>query len=271
MSAIGAGTGAGARPPAVRRSAVYDGVVIHRRPGPEGHHFDQRVHMALIDLEEVEALCSTHPLWSAHGPAPVWFRRADYLGDSAVLLADEVRDLVASRTGTRPLGPISLLTHPRTWGWLFNPISCYFCYDGDGETVISMVAEVTNTPWHERHCYVVGPPGTHEIIKAIHVSPFLEMDMTYSLTYSQPDHRLEVDFTVNGPEGPQLYAGVKLVRSPVDRRSLGRLVWMPGRGTMGVSAGIYRQAFALWAKGVHFHPHPRRGEAQPVSRRDNNA
>jgi DUF1365 family protein len=239
-------------------SAIYEGTVRHRRPGLGGHGFDQQVRMALIDLDSVSELCRLHPLWSDHHVAPVWIRRADFLGDPSVPLSVAVRDLVEARTGTRPRGPVALLTHPRTWGWLFNPISCYFCYDRTGSHVEHLIAEVTNTPWHERHCYVVGPPGTHQMAKAIHVSPFLGMGLQYQMAYSEPGSELDVTFTVRGQDGPQLFAGVRLARRTADRKSLGRLVWSPRRGTMGVSVGIYRQALALWRKGVRIQPHPHR-------------
>ena len=250
----------------VRRSAIYEGTVTHRRPGPAGHRFTQAVVMALIDLGEVDDLCRLHPLWSAHRPAPVWFRRADYLGDDALPLDRAVADLVAQRTGTRPSGPIAVLTNPRTWGWLFNPISCYFCFDPEGTRVEWTAIEVTNTPWHERHCYVVGAPGVHELTKVVHVSPFLGMDLSYRLAYSEPGEELAINFTVGGPDGPQLDAGVSLERRPADRRSLSRVAWAPGQGTMGVSFGIYRQALALWRKGTRVHPHPDRGETASARR-----
>jgi DUF1365 family protein len=213
--------------------------------------------MVLIDLDAMPDLCRLHPLWSSHLPAPAWVRRADYLGDPAVPLATAVRDLVEARTGARPAGPIALLTNPRTWGWMFKPISCYFCFDREGVQVEHMVAEVTNTPWLERHCYVVGPPGTHRVAKAMHVSPFLGMGLEYRLDYSRPGPEFDISFTVSGRDGPQLFAGMKLTRHVADRKSLGRLVWSPGGGTIGVSIGIYRQAVALWRKGFRFHPHPK--------------
>ncbi len=212
--------------------------------------------MALIDLDEIDTLCQMHPLWSSRHAAPVRFRRADYLGPATVPLVEAVRDVVETDTGWRPTGPISVLTNLRTWGWLFNPISCYFCFDGDGTQVLAMVAEVTNTPWHERHCYVVGAPGVHELVKELHVSPFLGMDQRYRLEYSDPGVTLGVQFKVFGPDGPSLFAGIELERRPVTRRALRQLVWTPGRGAPSVSLGIYRQAFALWCKGAQLHRHP---------------
>lgn len=238
------------------RSALYQGSVLHRRPTPDGHRFTQPVRMVLLDLDEVDAVCGLHPLWSARHAAPLRFRRSDYLGPTAVPLDEAVADVVEDRTGERPTGPISVLTHLRSWGWLFNPISCYFCFDSTGESVTSLVVEVTNTPWHQRHDYVVGPPGVHHMAKELHVSPFLGMDQTYRLTYSTPGDDLEVEFVVSGPLGPSLVAGVRLQRQPLDRLHMGQMVWAPQQGAPGVSFGIYRQALALKRKGARFYPHP---------------
>ena len=87
-------------------------------------------------------------------------------------------------------GPVAMLAHPRTWGWLFNPVTLYYCFDPTGTGVEALVAEVTNTPWHERHAYVVGGPGTHHFDKALHVSPFFGMDLHYELSYRAPGQHL---------------------------------------------------------------------------------
>ncbi len=112
------------------------------------------------------------------------FRRSDYLGRRRVPLADSVRALVAERLGAPPDGPIRLLTQLRTLGHCFNPVSFYYCYD-ESERLRALVAEVTNTPWGERHAYVIGA-GAERIIqggmdKALHVSPFMEMDQRYEV------------------------------------------------------------------------------------------
>jgi DUF1365 family protein len=213
--------------------------------------------MVLVDLDEVDALCRLHPLWSARRPAPVRFRRSDYLGPSTVPLATAVRRLVEERTGRRPDGPVALLTTFRTWGWLFNPVSCYFCFEPDGRWVDTLVLEVTNTPWHERHAYVVGGPGSHRVDKALHVSPFLGSGLTYRVEYTEPGDTFGLRITVEGPEGVELSTGLALRRRPAGRRALGRLVWRPDLGPMGISAGIYRQALALRRRGIRVHPHPR--------------
>ena len=134
--------------------------------------------------------------------------------------------------------------------------------------VEALVAEVENTPWHERHAYVVGPPGRHRFAKVMHVSPFLPMDVDYELRYSAPGERLVVRLdVVRG--GERLFAvTLSLGRRPLDRRGLGRLLWRYPDAHHRVSAGIYAQAARLRLKGAPFHLHPaRRRLARPPARR----
>ena len=246
------------------RSAVYRGTLIHQRfgPGPE-HSFSYRVAMPLVDLDEVDELAGLHPLVSAHRPAPVRFRRDDFLGPPDVPLDRAVRDLVEARTGRRPGGAVALLSSLRTWGWLFNPISLYFCGNGDGTGVEALVAEVQNTPWHERTAYVVGGPGEYRFAKALHVSPFLPMDLDYRLRYRAPGDRLAVVIDVMRGRQRLFSARLTLRRHAADRRALGSLVWSVPAMTHRVSAGIYTQAARLRLKGAPFHPHPDRTPAGP--------
>ena len=241
------------------RSAIYEGTLHHRRFGPgTTHEFSYDVAMPLLDLAEIELVTGLHPLWSARHPAPAWFRRADFLGDPAVPLHEAVRDLVEERSGRRPAGPIALLTNLRTWGWLFNPISLYLCADLAGGGVESLVAEVENTPWHERCSYVVGPPGCHRFPKTMHVSPFLPMDVDYELRYTMPTERFVVHFDVIRGDERLLGATLSLHRRALDRQGLGRMLWANPALTHRISAGIYAQAARLRLRGAPFHKHPAR-------------
>jgi uncharacterized protein len=250
------------------RSALYEGTLCHRRFGPGvGHEFSYHVAMPLLQLAEIDAVAGLHPLWSGRRPAPVWFRRADFLGDPTVPLDEAVRDLVESRTGRRPTGRVGLLTNLRTWGWLFNPISLYFCTGGDGTTIETLVAEVENTPWHERCSYVVGPPGCHRFAKTMHVSPFLPMDVDYVLRYSAPGEHLGVRFDVMRDDEHLLGVTLSLRRRTLDRRALQRLLWTYPALTHRVSAGIYAQAARLRLRGAPFHDHPVRRAERPTPNR----
>jgi len=243
------------RTPALR-SAIYEGRVVHHRHTPVDHRFTYPIAMVLLDLAEVSAICRLHPLWSEERPNAICFRRNDYLGDPSVPLDVAVRDLVEERTGARPTGPISVLTQLRTWGWLFNPITTYYCYGSTGSEVETTVVEVSNTPWHQRTAYVLDGSGSHLVAKAMHVSPFLPMDLTHRFTVGVPGEQLTL--AVDDLRGDQTVfaASMTLSRVPVGRQGQGRLLWRFPLMTVRVSWGIYRQALALRRKGVPFHQHP---------------
>jgi DUF1365 family protein len=152
----------------------------------------------------------------------------------------------------------------RTWGWLFNPISLYFCFGG-GDDVDALVAEVQNTPWHERCAYVAGPPGEHRFAKMMHVSPFLPMDVDYRLRYGRPDETLSVRIEVVRGDLVLFTASLLLRRRRLDRKALAALVWHPQR-TYAVSTRIYAQAARLRRRGAPFYGHP--GPAPVGSRRE---
>ncbi|HWC87553.1 MAG TPA: DUF1365 domain-containing protein [Solirubrobacteraceae bacterium] len=235
-------------------SAIYEGVVAHRRTEPREHAFSYRVRMLYVDLDELPELFDRHPLWSARGPALGWLRRSDYLGDPAVPLDGAIRALVAERTGTEPAGPVRLLTTPRCFGHCFNPVSFYYCFDCSGREVEAVVAEVTNTPWGERHAYV-SRELTSRHAKALHVSPFLELDYEYELRLSPPGQRLEVAIGAERQGRRAFSATLALARRPLSTRSLTALLLGGPPLSMKVSVAIYAQALRLWLKGIPVQPH----------------
>ena len=200
------------------------------------------------------------------GPPRCGSRRDDFLGDPATPLDGAVRDLIGQRTGKRPGGPVAVLANLRTWGWLFNPISLYFCADapvgGDPGPITSLVAEVENTPWHDRHAYVMGPPGRHRFTKELHVSPFLPTGLDYQLCYSAPGDRLTVRLDVLEGDRRLLTATLVLQRRALDRAVLGRILWKYPALTHRVTAGIYAHAARLRLKGAPFFTHPARRARQ---------
>ena len=237
-------------------SAIYEGVLAHRRSEPREHAFSYRVSMLYLDLDEVPELFDRHPLWSARRPAPGWFRRSDYLGDPGVPLDEAVRMLVAERTSYRPEGPVRVLTTARCFGHCFNPVSFYYCFDPSGEQVEAVVAEVTNTPWGERHAYV-SRELTSRHAKVLHVSPFFELDYEYELRMSAPAEALEVSIGSERGGRREFEARLALERRPLTARSSSALLLGGPPMSMKVSAGIYAQALRLWLKGIRVQPHPR--------------
>lgn len=222
-----------------------------------------------LDLEELPAVFEKRWFWSAERRALARFRRADHVGDATVSLDETIRQLVADRTGERPDGPIRLLTHLRYYGYCFNPVSFYYCYDRSGKTIQSIVAEVSNTPWGEMTCYVL--PVSQSLTqgsalrfapeKKMHVSPFMDMDIEYDWSFTRPGDSLKV-FMANSRDGKRFFdASISLARTEIGGLSLARVLvqypWMTAR----VLTGIYWQALLLWIKRCPFYPHPSKRHA----------
>jgi hypothetical protein len=243
-------------------SFLYEGWVGHRRLQPVEHSFRYRVFMAYLDLDDPPARIGPSWLWSTTHPALVRFRRADYLGDPRIPLADAIRALVSERTGVRPRGPVRLLTNLRCLGHLFNPVSFYYCFDHRGDTLQAVVAEVTNTPWGERHAYVLGAldggEAIHERVdKVFHVSPFMAMDHEYELSLTAPGPTLGVDIVSRRDGEVHFDATLQLERGPLDAAGLRRVLRRQPAPTMAIMARIYANAVRLKLKGAPYFPHPR--------------
>jgi DUF1365 family protein len=257
------------------KSSIYVGQVRHRRMKPVPHGFRYRMFMMYLDLAELPSVFRGRWFWSACRPALARFRRRDHLGDPGVPLDQAVRELVRSETGTTPAGPIRLLTHLRYFGHVFNPVSFYYCFDAEDQRVETIVAEVSNTPWGERHCYVLpqsadaGRAGHHRFMpeKEFHVSPFMEMEVAYDWRFSEPGKRLTVHME-NSLEGAKVFdATLDLKRERISGQSLSRVLVLFPLMTVRIVAAIYWEALKLWLKGVPVHDHPAKRNAAPENSR----
>jgi DUF1365 family protein len=241
------------------------------RPAP--HAFGYGTTLAWLDLAELDQVFRGRWLWSTRRPAPVRFRRADYFGDPDVPLEQAVRDRVQSETGLRPVGPIRLLTQLRCFGHGFNPVSFYYCYDAADARVEAIVAEVTNTPWNERHTYVLlpgeaparGSPMRFRLDKEFHVSPFMPMDIQYEWRFTPPGEALAVHME-SRRNGEKLFdATLLLKREEITGASLARALARQPFASLQVLARIHWQALQLWAKRIPFFAHPaKRVEGEPA-------
>jgi uncharacterized protein len=228
--------------------------------------------MTYIDLNELPGVFSRFWLWSARHPALARFRREDYFGSAEQPLDVAIRDLIARETGTRPTGPIRLLTHLRYFGYCFNPVSLYYCFDRRDEKVETIVAEITNTPWGERHAYVLPADSSTEhggklrfqFDKRFHVSPFLPMDMQYDWRFSPPDARLLVHMENFRASEKAFDATLVLEREEISSGALARTLIAFPFITAKVSLAIYWQACKLWLKKTPFHSHPDKLTAGPA-------
>lgn len=261
-------------------SAIYEGTVRHRRFAVRSHEFRQRLTLAYIDLDELPRLLGGCLL--ERRPGLVRFRRSDYLGDACVPLAHAVRDTVEAQAGVRPGGPIRLLANLSVLGHCFNPVSFYYCMDEPGEQVEVVVAEVTNTPWGERHAYVLAratpslgegrgcdwrgsertftgaSPARGRVLsgnfpKALHVSPFMGMDHRYEWRMTAPAQTLSVHIASSREGHLAFDATLSLRRRELTRASLAHLT----ATTLRTLASIYTQAALLKLKGVPVHARPK--------------
>jgi DUF1365 family protein len=243
-------------------SAVYEGVVTHHRHAPHDHAFTYRMAQLFLDLDEVERVFARRWFWSNGRRNLAEFRRSDYFGDPAVPLADAVRDRAAEVLGRRPTGPVRLLTHLRYAGIAFNPVSFYYGYAADGVTLEYVLAEITNTPWRERHSYVLPVDATEGHVidagfdKVFHVSPFMPMDRGYRWRFTAPGDRLNVHMDVLREGNREFDAHLSLRRLPLNGASLARVLWRYPLMTAKVVGAIHFEALRLWLKRNPVYDHP---------------
>lgn len=223
--------------------------VFHRRFIDRDHQFTYRALYFLLDLTAPD-LGSRFRIWSR-------FRRHDYLGPATVALPEAARQIVKERLGFVPNGKILLLTQLRTVGFLFNPVSFYFCHDQQ-ENPVALIADVQNTPWNERHQYVVpwSSSGEYWVPKAFHVSPFLQMEYEYRWIISLTKSRVSIAMENWHARERSFTASIQGQLVPGDPRNFIRLHLRNPFTPQKSMLAIYWQAFNLWRKGVRYFPHP---------------
>jgi uncharacterized protein len=254
-------------------SAIYIGRIQHRRHHPATHAFSYAMFQPLLDLDELDEVFARRWLWSVERPNLASMQRRDFHGDPGVPLAQAVRDTVAQHLGRRPSGPIRLLAHLRYFGYSFNPVSFYYGYLDDGRTLDWVLAEITNTPWRQRHGYVLpvidakrrGDMLEWTFDKQFHVSPFLPMQRRYRWRLQAPEQQLRVHMEVASGERREFDATLSMERHEIGAAILARCLVRFPLMTSRVMTAIHWQALKLWLKGVPVHDHPD-SAARPAAR-----
>ena len=246
------------------KSCLYEGQVKHSRYTPKPHSFQYRIFYVYLDLDELDTVFNRLWLWSAKKFSLAWFREKDHEVINGMNLKNSIYQFIEDKTGKRPSGPVRLLTQLRYFGYVFNPVSFYYCFNKDDNKVETIVAEVNNTPWGERHMYIL--PATESVgeshimkflpVKEFHVSPFMQMDINYEWGFNQPDNNLAVSMK-NFTQGEMIFDAVMGLKKKKlsSRNCASALIRFPFM-TLKIITAIYWQALKLLLKGTPVYDHP---------------
>lgn len=260
------------------QSCIYKGLVWHRRTKPKVHQFNYRVFMMYLSLDELDALLARSRFWGKRWYHLARFKREDFYGDANRCVSDCVKEKIQNDLGFTPTGSVRLLANIRYFGYITNPISCYYCYDLH-DNLVAQLLEVTNTPWGEKHDYVVDLRDQTDsdrvevsFHKQMHVSPFMPMNIKYQWRGLKPGERLEFSLSnwlkppvaagsMNDEESkekasPIFAAGVSFSRIEISKSSLKEILLIYPMMTLKVLVGIYWQALRLFIKRINIFPHP---------------
>ncbi len=239
-------------------SVIFVGDVRHRRFTPKKHELNYSLFMPCIDLDDWTAL--SEKVWGLGDKWWHWarFRREDYLGQGELKLA--VQDKVFELTGNRIEGKVLAVIHLRYLGIYFSPVNFYYLYDLDGQWRY-LLAEVSNTPWNERHYYAIPAKKGVESRnwqhdKAFHVSPFNPVDQQYQWKLKPITNSLMVHLECHREH--KVFDATMAMKAR--EFSSNTLLWLLVKTpvmAVKVTLGIYWHALKLWLKGVPIYDHPK--------------
>jgi DUF1365 family protein len=232
-------------------SCLYIGTIRHRRFLPIKHEFNYKIFMYFINLDEVNKYFKTTLLHNTKFSL-IWFRKKDFLSKQKI--SKEIKN----RFNSQFVGEVFLLTYVRTFGFNFNPVNFYYCYENGSLKYI--VSQITNTPWLEKHIYAFEVPSDQKLLyrfnKEFHVSPFLPMKMKYEWFFTSPNDVTHVHMN-NFKDGDKYFdATLKLNKVEINKINLIKTHLRYPLLPMIVKIRIYFNALILMLKGAVFYTHP---------------
>jgi DUF1365 family protein len=257
-------------------SAIYTGILGHARSRPIPHEFHYPAVLFYLDLDELDSLARSLRLFGVNGRNVVAFHDADHWDGKPGATRPKLERFARANGIDLDGGKIFLLTQCRVLGYVFNPVSFYYCHDSGG-SLRAIVAEVNNT-FGERHCYWLDertreaapdPSGVegHRAVKRMHVSPFISMDAVYAFRFAPVGERLSVHIS-ESEHGEHFFdAHLSGRRRRLDDRGIAAMLVGRPVSTLRVTAAIHWQAFRLWRRGVPFHRKPKPSAEQMTQAR----
>lgn len=244
-------------------SAIYTGFVKHRRFTPKRHQFRSKLFMLLIKTEELPTVLAN--FWQLGRSRWSWarFKREDYIGPPESTIAQAVKSRIGAllgQPGEAIIGDVFLLGHLRYFGFYFSPLNLYYLRQ-DGHFKY-MLAEVSNTPWHEKHYYLIDLDDVQPQAKSFHVSPFNPMAQHYHWRLVPPDithGRCVVrirSYAADAQHAMVMDVSLNLVRKPLNQKEMSRVLLTTPIQTLSIVAGIYWQALRLFLKRTPYYRHP---------------
>lgn len=240
-------------------SRIFEGRVFHKRFKPKVHSLAYKVCSFLIDLDELDQLDQSLKFFSHNRFNLISFWDKDHGRGDGQPLRPYVENILAQGGLDLKGGAIRLLCYPRLFGYVFNPLSVYYCYDID-DNLKAIIYEVSNT-FGERHSYVIEATDGGELIqqrcqKGFYVSPFMEMECEYAFKMVPPKDKISIDITQSDAEGVLLKANFTGTELAISNASLLRILGRYPLMTLKVIVGIHWEALKLWRKGMKLVKRP---------------
>ncbi len=241
--------------------AIYQGTIAHTRFSSKLHRFTYKTNMLYLDLDELQSAFLGKLFWGYNKPNLASFYRSDFYGDKRKTIKNSIQSLLLNKINLHHKGKVFLLTTIRYFGFAFNPVSFYYCFD-ESSNIQAIISHITNTPWNEKHVYVhdcrnkPSMSKKFEFDKDFHVSPFMPMNINYSWVFSPPKDFLYVSMDSYNNDKLIFNATLKMTKKAWSNFILNKILFLSLPMSIKSTVLIYFNALILFIKRAKFFPHP---------------
>jgi len=241
--------------------SIYKGTITHTRYSPQKHKFRYSTSMLFIDLENINKAFDKNIFWSYNKRNLATFNESDYYVKDNKKILTSIKLLIKNKISVNLKGKIYLLTNAKYFGYCFNPVSFYYCFNESGKLIV-IISHITNTPWNEKHAYlhdcrnIKGGSKTFSFNKGFHVSPFMPMNIKYNWSFTEPKDFLYVSMNNYQNSKINFNATLRLTKKAWTPWALNKILLSIPPYSIKTILAIYWNAFLLFIKKTPFYPHP---------------